>query len=64
MCAIHEDFEPKLIEEYSDDFELLVVELKTNNKEIRVISGYGLQENIEEDKMPFFVAREEDIIKA
>ena len=28
MCAIHEDLNPKLIEEYNDPFELLVVEVE------------------------------------
>ena len=34
MCAIHEDLSPKLIEEYNEQFELLVVEIKTNSKDI------------------------------
>ena len=55
--AVHEDLKPKLIEEHSDEFELVVVEIQTNEKSIRVMSGYGPQENIEEEKrLPFFLA--------
>ena len=63
--AINENLKPKLIEEYSDKFELLVVEVETIEKNIRIISGYGPQENIEEDKrVPFFLALETEIEKA
>ena len=65
MCAIHEDLKPKLIEEYDDPFELLVVEIISNKKEIRVITGHGPQENWDEvDRRPFFVALESEIVKA
>ena len=50
LIACHEDLKPKLIEEYEDDFELLVVEIKVNEKDIKVISGYGPQENWPEEK--------------
>ena len=63
--AIHEDLKPKLIEEHSDEYELLVVEIKTKDKDIRIMSGYGPQENIEEDKrIPFFLALETAIERA
>jgi exonuclease III len=39
--AIHEDLKPKLIQEYSDEFELLVVQIKTEDGPIRLITGYG-----------------------
>ena len=65
MVGIHKSFEPVLIEEYEDTFELLVIEIVVENKEIRVISGYGPQESwTDEEKMPFFVSLEEEIIKA
>ena len=65
MVAIHEDLNPKLIEEYSDEFELLVVETDTKEKSIRVISGYGPQENLDEEKrLKFFLALEVEIEKA
>ena len=65
ICAIHEDFSPKLIEEYSSQFELLVVEVKTQEKQIRIITGCGPQENWDEHrKMPFYIALEAEIVKA
>ena len=45
VIAVHENLKPKLIEEYSDEFKLLVLEVKTESHNIRVISGYGPQEN-------------------
>ena len=63
--AVHESLKPKLIEEYSDEFELLVVEVETKENNIRIISGYGPQENIEEEKrVPFFLAIETEVEKA
>ena len=63
--AVHKSLKPMLIEEYSDEFELLVVEIKLGNKEVRVISGYGPQENWrKEERMPFFVKLEEEVKKA
>ena len=57
--------EPVLIEEYSENFELVVAEIKVADKEIRIMKGYGPQETWkDEDKMPFFVALEEEIAKA
>jgi exonuclease III len=65
LIATHKSLNPRLIEEYEDDFELLVVEVELKNKNIRVISGYGPQENWSEDKRrPFFVALETEVEKA
>ena len=65
MCAVHEDLKPKLIEEYNDPFELLVVEIEAKSKAIRVITGCGPQENWEEGKrISFFIALEAEIVKA
>ena len=65
MIAIHKDLNPKLVQEYNDDFELLVVEIDTQENSIRVISGYGPQENWDEEKrIPFFIALETEIEKA
>ena len=62
MCAIHKDLNPKLVEEYNNPFEMLVVEVEDNK---RIITGYGPQENLTEDKrLPFFIALEEEIVKA
>ena len=47
------------MEEYSEEFELLVVEVNINGEEVRIITGYGPQENWKsEDKKPFFRALE------
>ena len=63
--GVHENLKPVLIEEYSETFELLVVEIRVEEKEIRVITGYGPQENWEtSEKMPFFVALEKEISEA
>ena len=65
MIAINQDLNPKLVEEYSDDFEMLVVEIDTKENAIRVISGYGPQENWdEENRIPFFIALEKEIERA
>ena len=67
LVAIHEDLNPHLIEEYSNKFELIVVEVDTNEMSVRNISGYGPQENWEkgkEKRLPFFVALETDIEKS
>ena len=55
----------KLIEEYSNEFELIVVETNTSEKTIRVITGYCPQECWEEERrLPFFLALEVEIEKA
>ena len=65
VIGVHEALKPILINEYNDPFELLVVEIEAANKHIRVISGYGPQENwTPEKREPFFQALEEEIIKA
>ena len=65
LIACKKYLNPKLIEEYEGEFELLVVEIELKGRQIRVISGYGPQENWPEDKrMPFFLALETEIEKA
>ena len=65
MIGVHKSLDPILIEEYAEDFEFLVVEVRIANKDIRIMSGYGPQENWKiEDKMPFFKTLEEEVIKA
>ena len=65
LIAVHKSLDPILIEEYSEDFELLVVEVKMGSKDVWVISGYGPQENWKiEERMPFFRALEKEIVKA
>ena len=67
MLIVHQDLKPVLccavlIKEYNDIFELIVVEIITQNTLMRVITGYGPQENLrDEGKMPFWVAFEEEV---
>ena len=65
LTAVHESLKPKLIEEYSDQFELIVVEIETKERQIRIINGYGPQENWPEEKrLPFFIALEIEVERA
>ena len=65
MIGVHKALKPILINEYDDPFELLVVEIKVANREIRLMSGYGPQEYwTPQERLPFFNALEEEIIKA
>ena len=65
LISGHKDLNPKLINQYEDEFELIVVEIELKQKQVRVISGYGPQENWPEEKrMPFFIALETEIEKA
>ena len=65
LVAAQKSLNPKLIEVYEDDFDLIVVEVEVKEKEICVISGYGPQENWPEEKRrQFFVALETEVEKA
>ena len=65
MLGIHVDLEPVLVKEYSETFELLVVEISAGRRKLRVITGYGPQENWEDkEKLPFFHALEDEIVKS
>ena len=62
MNGVNVALQPVLVSEYSDEFELLVVEITVSKMQIRIISGYGPQENWEEQKKtPFFEALEAEI---
>ena len=45
MLGVHVDLKPVLVTEYSEEFELLVVEISVGEKKIRLMSGYGPREN-------------------
>ena len=65
MLGVHVALQPLLISEYSDTFELIIVEIKAGNKNIRVMTGYGPQESWDMNmKMQFYTALEEEIAKA
>ena len=63
--GVHQSLSPFLVKEFEDDFELLVVEAVVEGKHVRIISGYGPQESwSENERLPFFVALEEEILKS
>ena len=62
LIGVHNSLNPMLIKEYSD---ILVVEIEIKHLKVRVISGYGPQENWkEDDRIPFFSTLEDEICKA
>ena len=65
IIGVHKAMKPVLIEEYSDEFELIVVEIVIANKPIRIITGHGPQENWKPSEIqPFFDALEVEVVKA
>ena len=65
MLGVNKVLDPVLISDYNEQFELIVVEIKIRNTSIRIMTGYGPQEHWHEsERIPFFVALEEEIIKA
>ena len=54
--GVHMDLKPVVEREHESTFEMLVVQIKVKNKDIRIITGYGPQENLNSrDRMPFFL---------
>ena len=65
ILGAHKALKPILIQEYSDEYELIVIEICVGGKVIRVMTGYGPQETWTPDqRMPFFMSLEEEISKA
>ena len=65
IIGAHKALKPVLIAEYNDPFEILVIEIKVANKEVRVISGYGPQETfLATERAAFHEALEEEVIRA
>ena len=63
--GIYKSLNPILIQEYNGEFELLVVKVKVNKMEIRVISGYGPQENLPDNqRAAFYIALDVEIERA
>ena len=55
MLGIHMDLHPVLVNEYSEEFELMVAEITTGNTKIRIMTGYGPQESWkDQERLPFF----------
>ena len=64
MIGVHSSLKSTLIEEYNGDFELIVVEVDLGKK-VKIITGYGPQENRKEiERRAFFVALENEIANA
>ena len=65
MLGIHVGLHPVLVSEYFEHVELIVAEIRVANENIRVITGYGPQENWEDkDRLPFFTALEKEVASA
>ena len=65
IIGVHKAMKPVLVEEYSEEFELIVVEIVIANKHVRVMTGYGPQEYWKpHEKQPFFDALEIEVVKA
>ena len=65
MIGAHKALHPVLIIELNDPFEIIVIEITIGKKDIRIILGYGPQENWTSNlREPFFNALEEEIVKA
>ena len=55
MMGIHESMNPALINMYEDDCELIVVQTKVGQKDIRFITGYGPQEDWSDNLKALFL---------
>ena len=65
VIGVHKDYNPVLINLYEGDLEVIVVEIQVKNEQVRLISGYGPQENMAlELRKPFFDVIESEIIDA
>ena len=65
IIGAHNSLQSILIEEYSKDFELIVIEVNIGENDVRILTGYGPKENWKiEDRMPFFRKLQEEIVKA
>ena len=48
MLGVHMSLQPVLVKEVCDQFELIVFEITAGTSKLRIISGYGPQENWDE----------------
>ena len=63
--AVHEKFNPSLIETEEDNPDILIVQCKLSNNYVRLINGYGPQESDPvSEKMKFFASFESAIQSA
>ena len=54
LTAVHSSLKPVSISDDDDDEEILVVEANINNSMVRLINGYGPQENLPENSRKLF----------
>ena len=65
LTVVHEDLEPVLVSEGNDDIEILVVEGVIGSEKLRIINGYGPQEDDDiKDILTFWQEFEAEIMKA
>ena len=65
MIGVHKSLEPVLVSIYEDNFELIVVDVKVLEGELRLITGCGPQECWPEgDRLPFFLSLEAELVRA
>ena len=65
MMGAHESLNPVLISVYEEEFEMLVIEVTVNKRQITFITGYGPQENwTDEERLPFFITLDSEISKS
>ena len=65
IIGVHKAMKPVLIEEYNEEFEILVVELVVANRKVKVITGHGPQEYWKpHEKQPFFDALEIEVVRS
>ena len=65
LTAVDPSLNPMLISARNEEAEILTVQLKLNNLKLRVINGYGPQnDDTPQNKLNFWMGLEEEIIAA
>ena len=65
LTAVDEDLDPVLVANTKDDTEILAVEAKIGSKKIRILNGYGPQEDDDiQEILNFWQEMEVEILKA
>ena len=65
LTAVHEKFQPSLIQTEQDNPDILIVQCEISNNYVRLINGYGPQENDPmNEKMNFFTSLETAVMDA
>ena len=65
LTAADEDIDPVLIETESEDTEIMTIQVKAGNQNIRIINAYGPQEDDEtKDVLNFWQEMETEVLKA